>query len=374
MDDHQTPSAGEDELRAQKAAAWDAEHREMSYGDMQDMLSSAAAAKFQGDGNDRWLYVLDFGDDWLVYSLDGEKFRCSYEVDGDAVTLGDPEPVRASTTYEPVEANAVSLDLEQRRRRAADLDGALECRRFDASQVEIREISDGMLRFTGYASVTERGYEVGDFQETIARGAFKRTLSENPDVVLLLNHDGLPLARTKSGTLTLAEDARGLRVDADLNPADPDVQRVRPKLERGDVDEMSFAFRATSQEWNDDYTQRRITGVTIHKGDVSIVTYGANDASTGGLAGLKRSLDEELVETRSGKTLSSKTRSELEAIRDSIDELLSSKDQPKTATESNEAGGEGERAADTPLESPRMPVEAYTMRDRERLAQLRRVA
>src|ERR1022692_465434 len=148
-----------------------------------------------------------------------------------------------------------------RRQHAEILDGVREVRRFIAGDIEIRETTDGTIRYTGYASVTGRGYEVGDFEETIARGAFKRTLSESPDVVLTINHgDGgqLPLARTKSGTLTLTEDTRGLRVDADLNSRDPDVQALMPKLERHDVDEMSLAFRVTDQTWSEDYSQRAI--------------------------------------------------------------------------------------------------------------------
>jgi len=100
----------------QKAAMWDAEHREgTSYSDMRDMLSSAVAAKF-GTGKNSWCYVLDFGDDWCVYEAgDGEKFRCSYTVKGSEVTLGKPEPVRATTTYSPMESKAAEQwDAEHR--------------------------------------------------------------------------------------------------------------------------------------------------------------------------------------------------------------------------------------------------------------------
>ena len=104
--------------------------------------------------------------------------------------------------------------------------------------MEIREAPDGRLQLTGYASTTETPYQVGSFRETIAKGAFRKTLSEGPDVVLLIDHAGLPLARTKSGTLTLSEDVRGLRVDASLDPRDPDVARIRSKVQRGDLGEM----------------------------------------------------------------------------------------------------------------------------------------
>jgi HK97 family phage prohead protease len=159
------------------------------------------------------------------------------------------------------------------------LTGATERRDFSAD-LEIRSAGDGKLTLTGYASTSETPYEVRDFTETISRGAFKRTLGESPDVVLLREHEGLPLARTTSGTLTLSEDARGLRVEAILEPSDPDVRTVLPKLERRDLTEMSLAFRAIKQAWNEDRTERTIRELSIHRGDVLLVARGANASTT----------------------------------------------------------------------------------------------
>lgn len=151
------------------------------------------------------------------------------------------------------------------------------------STLELREASDGSLTLTGYASRTEKPYDMGSYMETIRRGAFKRTLSENPDVTLLVNHEGLPLARTTSGNLKLSENTLGLRVEASLDPEDPDVKTVAGKMRRGDLSEMSFAFLAREQTWNEDYTERSITDVGIHRGDVSLVTMAANPAATADL-------------------------------------------------------------------------------------------
>jgi HK97 family phage prohead protease len=152
--------------------------------------------------------------------------------------------------------------------------------------LELRDTGAGTKRFVGYASVTETPYEVGPYVEIIKRGAFRRTLSESPDVVLLINHTGLPLARSSSGTMSLSEDDTGLRVEADLDATDPEVASLTRKFERGDLNgEMSFAFRVTDQQWNEDRSQRLIRSVTIHRGDVSIVTAGANPATTGGFRG-----------------------------------------------------------------------------------------
>lgn len=167
-----------------------------------------------------------------------------------------------------------------------------EQRDFALSEFEVRAEGDKGLTLTGYASVFDHDYDIYGgppygWTERIAKGAFTKTLSEKPDVQLLVNHEGLPLARTKSGTLKLSEDDTGLYVEAELDAEDPDVQRLRPKMDRGDMDEMSFAFRVLRQEWDEEYTDRTIKEVSIHRGDVSVVNYGANDGTSVSL----RSLD-----------------------------------------------------------------------------------
>src|SRR5204863_585123 len=83
----------------------------------------------------------------------------------------------------------------------------------------------------------------------------------------------------------------GLHVEASLDPSDPDVQRLMPKMERKDMDEMSFAFRVKDDEWSDDYAQRRLLEVSLHKGDVSVVNFGANPATSVQLNGAADALD-----------------------------------------------------------------------------------
>lgn len=138
---------------------------------------------------------------------------------------------------------------------------------------------------TGYASVFNTPYEVRSggrtFTESVAPGAFRRSIN-NPDldVQLLVNHEGLPLARTKSGTLKLSEDQTGLAVRADLDPTDPDVQSLAPKIRRGDLSEMSFAFLVKADDWSEDRTRRVLRECDVHRGDVSIVSYGASSATS----------------------------------------------------------------------------------------------
>ncbi|GAA2137796.1 hypothetical protein GCM10009760_18580 [Kitasatospora kazusensis] len=165
---------------------------------------------------------------------------------------------------------------------------AIERRSMPFRGVELRSKPNGtggeVLHFEGYACVTETGYEMqdwlGPFTEVVRAGAFTRTLADNADVPFLLNHSGMTLARTKSGTLRLAEDSTGLHTDADLDPANPDVAALRSAMSRGDLDEMSFAFWVRSQQWSPDYSQRDILDVDLDHGDVSLVNYGANPATS----------------------------------------------------------------------------------------------
>lgn len=99
-----------------------------------------------------------------------------------------------------------------------------------------------------FNSVSE---DLGGFREIIEPGFFRAALRRKPDVRLLINHGGLPLARTASDTLELREDNQGLHVFARLDKNDPDVVSLRGKMQRGDVDQMSFAF--TLREDGDDW-------------------------------------------------------------------------------------------------------------------------
>lgn len=171
----------------------------------------------------------------------------------------------------------------------AERPNAVERRNMPFKGVELRAKPDGAggdtLTFTGYACVTEVGYEMqdwlGPFTEVVRKGAFTKTLAENADVPFLINHSGMTLARTKSGTMRLAEDDTGLHTEADLDPASPHVQALRSAMDRGDLDEMSFAFWVTRQTWSPDFEQRDILEVAMNKGDVSIVNYAANPNTAG---------------------------------------------------------------------------------------------
>jgi HK97 family phage prohead protease len=156
-------------------------------------------------------------------------------------------------------------------------------RRMAATVLEVRDDDADGITLTGYASTFDDPYDMGWYTETVESGAFKRTLGRKPDVRLLLNHGGLPLARTTSSTLTLDTDSKGLRVEANLDPTDPDVAGMVPKMKRGDLNQMSFAFRVDSDLWEDDFSKRTLRELDLNNGDVSVVTYPANPHAVAGL-------------------------------------------------------------------------------------------
>jgi len=151
--------------------------------------------------------------------------------------------------------------------------------------VEIRAEGD-TISVSGYAAVFNSETIIGgSYREQIAPGAFADAIGRD-DVIFLINHDGLPMARTKSGTLTLAEDERGLYMSAELDSSDPDVRAIVPKMKRGDLDKMSFAFSPEVQSWDDsgDMPLRTIRQASLY--DVSIVTYPAYQDTDIGLRSL----------------------------------------------------------------------------------------
>lgn len=191
-----------------------------------------------------------------------------------------------------------------RRNRPVQITDAPEHRSIPLERIELRasEDDDNEIVLEGYASTFEEydmygGPKNYGWTERIDPKAFDVTLREKPDLHLLINHAGMPLARTKSGNLDLKSDKTGLKVVARLDKRDPEVQSLSVKMERGDMDEMSFAFRVKAQEWkaadgfdDDNQSYRTITEVSLHKGDVSVVNWGANPTTSVGLRSLPDAL------------------------------------------------------------------------------------
>jgi HK97 family phage prohead protease len=158
--------------------------------------------------------------------------------------------------------------------------------------VEARAKEDGSFRFGGLAAVfDELSQNLGGFRERIDRGAFRKVLKTDPDVRALFNHDpSRLLARTTNNTLRLKEVPKGLEYDADAAPTTYAAD-LRILLDRGDVDQSSFAFRIApgGDSWDEDPETGGLIR-TIHEFgelfDVSPVTDPAYTQTTSGLRSL----------------------------------------------------------------------------------------
>ncbi|VVD76447.1 hypothetical protein PEP31012_00867 [Pandoraea eparura] len=147
------------------------------------------------------------------------------------------------------------------------------------------------VTIVGYGAVfnSRSALMFGMFVEEIAPGAFDDVM--NDDVRALFNHDpNFVLGRTRSGTLRINVDQRGLAYT--ITP--PDTQTVRDlvlaPMTRGDVTGSSFQFRVAQDgdEWREEgqivvRTIRRFANLI----DVSPVTYPAYDDSNASQRSLK---------------------------------------------------------------------------------------
>jgi uncharacterized protein len=127
-------------------------------------------------------------------------------------------------------------------------------------------------RLEGYAAVFGVETKIpGGVTESIALGAFARSI-RGSDVLALVDHDLTKLlARTRSGTLRLAEDKRGLAFDLDL-PATSIGNDVLALAERGDLGGMSFGFRVSKdgQSWDNKGTKRTLRSVDLK--EISVIS------------------------------------------------------------------------------------------------------
>jgi len=256
----------------------------------------------------------------MPYFISDKQSDCSgwaavkEETDGTYTTIGCHD--NKQDAIDQMVAISISEDMEPGgevnqidKNKARSKMKKTERRTFTVRDIETRA-EDGKLRMAGYAAVFNEPSLPLPFIEKIAPGAFRKTLSETPDVRLLINHEGLPLARTKNGSMSLYEDERGLYFEAEL----ADTQEARDLhtlVARGDVDQMSFAFRVIRQKWNDDRTERMLTEVSLADGDVSIVTYPAYPATS---VEAREALKRAIAEIKEGREVSGDSLLVLESI------------------------------------------------------------
>ncbi|NLS28165.1 hypothetical protein S2M10_31740 [Sphingomonas sp. S2M10] len=165
-----------------------------------------------------------------------------------------------------------------------------------SSAIEVRAVTAEQQTRTaaGYAALFNTKTDIGGYwTETIAPGAFTKSLQER-DVVALHSHDrGRVVGRLGAGTLTLREDATGLAFENPL-PDTTDGRDLSVQIDRGDIPGMSFGFAARKEQWDEtvDPPHRTILEAALFE-----ITYTSSPAYPDTTVGL-RSLEHARAERR----------------------------------------------------------------------------
>jgi HK97 family phage prohead protease len=164
--------------------------------------------------------------------------------------------------------------------------------------------TDQSPKIQGYAATFGQIADLGQFRETIQRGAFKNTLASDTEILFLFNHDdSLLLGRRSAGNLTLTEDEIGLKFSCSL--ADTSVAKdVYENLKAGNLRECSFGFYADGEQWSklpDGTPLRTLTSVKLF--DVSVVSFPAYQ----GTSAIARNVVPADVEKRMTRAMSTDT-------------------------------------------------------------------
>jgi len=197
-----------------------------------------------------------------------------------------------------------------------------EIRTFNVQDLELRQEGDDNV-VVGYGSVFNTlSNELGGFREIIAEGAFDGRLKD--DVRFLINHDGLPLARTTNGTLRLSTDERGLKYEAKV--ANTSLGRDLVELMRnGTINQSSFAFVVEDDSWEmrDGMNVRTINKVS-RLYDVSAVTYPAYEEASVALRSMeewKKTEEEKVMKENLEKEKEERSKEDLDLTKRSLAEL-----------------------------------------------------
>ena len=163
-------------------------------------------------------------------------------------------------------------------------------REYRSMVMTVRALDDSQdMVVEGYATTFNQPYLLYDGRyykvwEQIAPTAFDEC--DMTDVIMQYNHAGRVFARNKNGTLTLAVDAIGLKISANLGGTDIGRQLYQ-EIKGGYTDKMSFGFVVAEDkksyemdyERNCEVCTRTITKIKKLY-DVSAVSLPANDMTS----------------------------------------------------------------------------------------------
>lgn len=183
------------------------------------------------------------------------------------------------------------------RRRSGPAVG-MEVRHFAATDLEVRDSGSSTIEVFGTPIVYDTAYSVrdmfGEFSETMKPGVVSDLLEKGCDTRFLFNHQGLPLARSSSGTMKMEDTPKGLTFVAQLDMRQSLAADLAIAIERRDITQMSCGFVVADDEWLDNETRNIFRFKALE--DISAVTYPASPTTSIDVA--QRMLMEAPVESR----------------------------------------------------------------------------
>ena len=139
-----------------------------------------------------------------------------------------------------------------------------------ARELRVQTSPDGSRTISGYAAVYNSDSVGLPWTERVAPGAFRDALSGTADVICLRDHrQELLMGRTLANTLTLTDDAVGLRFVCRLPPTSQAAD-LAESISRKDLDGVSFGFSVPNggDSWSKDgqgKLTRTLNKVTLYE-------------------------------------------------------------------------------------------------------------
>lgn len=160
--------------------------------------------------------------------------------------------------------------------------------------VELKFAKADAGMFTGYASVFGG---VDSYNDTILPGAYKSVIDRIQTgsarmPKMFVNHRSYDLPVGK--WLGLAEDSKGLLMDGELTPGNPQAAVVKAGMQHETIDGLSIGYALRKSDYEvveKDGQEIRIIKNISQLFEVSIVTYPADDAARVDLSSVKSALD-----------------------------------------------------------------------------------
>lgn len=159
------------------------------------------------------------------------------------------------------------------------------------------------MKIEGYFVVFNSETELYDGMfEEISDKAFQNI--DLSDIRALADHDTAKvLGRTKSQTLKLSVDDKGLYGEITINKNDSEAVNLYERVKRGDIDQCSFGFNImneTMEQRADGTTKWTITEIELF--EVSVVTFPAySDTSVEARSEQMKQLEKRNLQTRKAK-------------------------------------------------------------------------